>query len=202
MEPDSRRDEPHSDETPTRGGVKTMGDYDPRGSTDEYGRPVDRPDGAAGEAAQEPAPEPAQAPAGGSARDAGGEQTVEGADGHPLPNSDDRTWGLFCHLGALIVSFFSGMGFVVPLVIWLLRKDESDFVDDQGKEALNFQISLVILYLAMGLLTAVTCGFGVFLAIPVVIVAWIYALVVGIIASIRSYDGERYRYPVCWRLIK
>ena len=168
-----------------------MGDYDPRGSTDEYGRPKD-PESEPEPQSSPPPPESTSEP----------EQTVHGTDGHPLPSKDDRTWGMFCHLGALVVSFFSGLGFIVPLIIWLMKKDESDFIDDQGKESLNFQITLALFYLAMGLLCAITCGFGVIIALPLIVVAWIVAVVMGIIASIKSNEGERYRYPFCLRLIK
>jgi uncharacterized protein len=111
---------------------------------------------------------------------------------------DDRQWGLFAHLSALAASAVTGLGFLGPLIIWLVRKDKSSFVDDQGKEALNFQINLLIHALVIGVIAIVTCGFGALLFIP-----WaVYALVMPILAGLQANKGERYRYPLTWRIIK
>jgi uncharacterized Tic20 family protein len=104
---------------------------------------------------------------------------------------------MLAHLSGLIASFI-GFSFVGPLVVWLIKKDESPFVDDQGKEALNFQINLlghVAILVAIGI---ATCGIGFLLFIP-----WaVYALVMPIIAGVKANNGERYRYPATLRLIK
>src|SRR3546814_4703298 len=64
------------------------------------------------------------------------------AAGSERPDADQRTWGMFCHLAALSV-LFTGIGFVLgPLVVWLIKRDDMPFVDDQGKEALNFNITV------------------------------------------------------------
>src|SRR5580698_7378029 len=82
-------------------------------------------------------------------------------------NSDDRMWAMFAHLaGPLTTYLLGGMGWIGPLVIWLIKKDSSRFVDDQGKESLNFQINLLVQALigvvATFVLSLVTCGFGLF----------------------------------------
>ena len=112
------------------------------------------------------------------------------------PNKDERMWGMFCHLIAFsgyIIPFGSVLG---PLVIWLIKKDEMPFVDDQGKESLNFQLSMLIAFIVSLLLTLVLIGF-LFLGVLI-----IYQIVVIIIASIKANDGVKYRYPYTIRFIK
>lgn len=96
------------------------------------------------------------------------------------------------------------MGFVGPLIIWLTKKDESAFVDDQGKEALNFQLTLLIAYFATGALYVViafiTCGIGSFLPIPLIVT--VFQMVFGIMGAMKANEGEYYRYPFNIRLIK
>jgi uncharacterized protein len=111
--------------------------------------------------------------------------------------SDERTWAMFCHLSALVASGLTGMGFLGPLICWMVKKDTSPFVDDQGKESLNFQINMMI-YLAIGVGVAfATCGIGAILLIPI----GIYAFVMPIIAGIKANSGERYRYPLTFRIL-
>ena len=110
-------------------------------------------------------------------------------------NKDAQTWGMFCHLSALC-GFVGIPSFVGPLVVWLIKKDEIPFVDDQGKEALNFQITVLIAMIICIPLAFVIIG--IFLAIAVTIVS----LVLVIMGTIKSSKGERYRYPICLRLIK
>ena len=88
--------------------------------------------------------------------------------------------------------------FVGPLIIWLTQKQISAFVDDQGKEALNFQITIGIIYIIVVLLTCLTLGLGSILA-PVI---GIVNLVFCILACVAANKGERYRYPFAIRLIK
>jgi uncharacterized Tic20 family protein len=103
-----------------------------------------------------------------------------------VPNQDERTWALIAHISPIVVAFIG------PLVIWLIKKDESPFVGDQAKEALNFQLAVLIAVLVC----TATCV-GVVLA-PVVGVA---GLVYSIIAAIESNKGVYYRYPYTIRLI-
>lgn len=103
-----------------------------------------------------------------------------------MPTDDERTWALIAHLSGLVA------GFIGPLVVWLIKKDQSAFLDDQGKEALNFQIALTI----AAAVCAVTCVGAVL--IPVVAVG---ALIYSILAGIEANKGVRYRYPYTIRLI-
>ncbi len=103
--------------------------------------------------------------------------------------SDDRTMALLCHIGGIVT------GFLVPLIIWLIKKDQSKFVDDQGKEALNFQITLVIAHAVAGL--AICFHFGL-----VNLALWVFTIVYGILAAVAAQKGQAYRYPLTLRLIK
>lgn len=106
-------------------------------------------------------------------------------------SQDDKTMAMLCHLLGLLTSF------VGPLIIWLIKKDQSRYVDEQGKEALNFQITMAIGWIVAAVLTPVAC-IGVLLY-PVVGIA---NIVFCIMACIAANKGEPYRYPVCLRLIK
>src|SRR5262245_17507369 len=113
------------------------------------------------------------------------------------PTADDRQWALIAHLSGLIASALGGLSFLGPLIVWLIKKDQSAFVSDQAKEALNFQIAVTIALLVSIVIGALTCvGF---LLLPVV---GIGSLVFAIIAAIESNKGVAYRYPYTIRLIK
>lgn len=102
---------------------------------------------------------------------------------------DARTMGMLAHL----LGIFSFLG---PLIIWLLKKDEHPFVDDQGKEALNFQISLIIYYFIAGILCLILIG--ILLVFALLIVHYVFA----ILAAVKANQGEYYRYPLTIRFIK
>ena len=124
------------------------------------------------------------------------------------PSADQRQWAMFAHLSALLGAILTGAFghgwgcFIGPLIIWLVKKDTMPFVDDQGKEALNFNITVAIASLILLLLSIVTLGVGLIIAIPLWIILGIAWLVFTIIASIKANEGVRYRYPFTLRLIK
>ena len=93
-------------------------------------------------------------------------------------------------------------GFLVPLIIWLLQKEKHSFVDDQGKEALNFQLTVLIAYVATTAIGVVlSCvTFGLSSLLPLVV--WVAQLVLGIIACTKANAGEAYRYPINIRFIQ
>ncbi|HTH68407.1 DUF4870 domain-containing protein [Rhodanobacter sp. T12-5] len=127
---------------------------------------------------------------------------------HGAPPADQRQWAMFAHLSALLGAiltgaFGGGWGcFIGPLIIWLVKKDTMPFVDDQGKEALNFNITVAIAFVILLLLTVMTLGIGLVIAIPLWIIIGIAWLVFTIIAAIKANEGVRYRYPFTLRLIK
>ncbi len=116
--------------------------------------------------------------------------------GNTETNKDARLWGMLCHLSALS-GFVTGLGFIVgPLIVWLIKKDEFPFVNENGKESVNFQISMLIYAIVAGLLCFACIGFVLLPAVAIV------DLVFLIIASMKANNGEHYRYPLTIRFIK
>ena len=113
-----------------------------------------------------------------------------------LPTQDERTWGMLAHLAAFAF-FICPLGNVIgPLVVWLIKRDQSAFVADQGKEALNFNISVLIAALACGVLVLILIG------ILLGVALFIFWLAMTIVAAIKASEGVRYRYPFTLRLLK
>lgn len=113
------------------------------------------------------------------------------------PTENERTWGMLAHLAALAGVVVPLFGCVVgPLVVWLVRRDQSAFVDAQAKEALNFNITVFFGWLACLLLMLVFIGFILW---ALLFVAW---LVMTLIAAIKASEGVWYRYPFSLRLVK
>lgn len=109
---------------------------------------------------------------------------------------EERNWGMLSHLLALVGYFVIPLGNIAaPLIVYLMKKDESPFVADQSRESLNFQISLLIYALISGVLVVVLIGF---LLLGVI---WVAGIVLTIIASVKAANGEAYRYPLTLRLI-
>ena len=109
----------------------------------------------------------------------------------PPPDKDSITMGMLCHLLA-IFTFWLG-----PLIIWLIKREQSAFIDDQGKEALNFQIVCFIAGLICIPLIPLAC-IGLILMLAVHVTRLIFT----IIATIQANKGVAYRYPVTFRIIK
>jgi uncharacterized Tic20 family protein len=110
---------------------------------------------------------------------------------------DDKLFGMLCHLTALAGFILPIAGVVLgPLVIWMIKKNEMPFADDQGKEALNFNITMLIAGFVSFLLVAVAIGA---ILLPVVVIYW---LIYTIIASMKANEGVYYRYPIAIRFIK
>jgi uncharacterized protein len=113
-----------------------------------------------------------------------------------VPTADERTWGLLAHVSGLIAFLLGGLTFLGPLIVWVIKKDQSPFVADQAKEALNFQIAVFIALLISGVSMLICIGF---ILAPVVAIG---ALVYSIIAAMEANKGVYYRYPYTIRLIK
>jgi hypothetical protein len=112
-------------------------------------------------------------------------------------NKDARMWAMFCHLAGLAGLILPAIGSVVgPLIIWQIKKEEHPFVDEQGKEAVNFQISMLIYGIVAGLLILACVGT---VLLPAVV---IFDLVFLLIAAVKANNGEHYRYPLTIRFIK
>jgi uncharacterized Tic20 family protein len=106
-------------------------------------------------------------------------------------SQEDRTLAMITHISGIL------LGFLVPLIIWLVNKDkpEKAFINDQSKEALNFQITLFIAHVAAGILWFILIG------MLLTFIIWIASVVLMIMAGLKANNGEAYRYPLALRLI-
>lgn len=111
--------------------------------------------------------------------------------------SEARNWAMGCHLIALVGLLGNGLGFLVgPLIVWLVKREDHPFIDEQGKESVNFQITM------MGAL--IVCIPLIFVAVGIVLVPLIgvFDVVMTIIGGIKASNGEHWRYPLTIRFIK
>lgn len=112
------------------------------------------------------------------------------------PDKDARNWAMICHLSGLsgfVIPFGNVLG---PLIVWAIKKDDHSFIDDQGKEALNFQLTMTLCLIVSAIMIIVLVG------ILLVSILCIYILFMIIIASIKANDGIYYRYPLTIRFFK
>lgn len=109
--------------------------------------------------------------------------------------NEENMWAMFCHLAAFAGLFIPFGNILGPLVVWLLKREEYALVEDQGKESLNFQISITIYGIIAGVLVLVIIGFFLLLALG------LFALIMTIMAALKANSGEPYRYPMTIRLI-
>lgn len=115
-------------------------------------------------------------------------------DFHSGLTKEERLWAVLCHLSTFITVFFLANVFV-PLIIWLLKRDQSAFIGDQAKEVLNFQLS-ILLYLGISLVLVL-----VFIGIPLLFLVGFFHVVMSIVGAIKAYDGVAYRYPLTIRFL-
>ena len=115
----------------------------------------------------------------------------------PTNSGDDNTLALLVHLSGIL---FAGayLGWLAPLIVWLVNKDNPNkaFLNDQSKEALNFQLTLLGVYIIGTILSLILIGVLINLA------AWVACIVLSIMAGLAAQKGEYYRYPFAVRLIK
>lgn len=108
----------------------------------------------------------------------------------PAPTQDDKTLGIVMHLLCIV-----GFPVIGPLIIWLMKKDQSPYLDAQGRELLNFQISYFIYALISMVLVAVLIGIVMLIAVGVA------SLVFTIIGIVKASEGQVYRFPLCIRML-
>ncbi|MCR3884563.1 DUF4870 domain-containing protein [Methanotrichaceae archaeon M04Ac] len=141
-------------------------------------------------------------------------------------NRDARTWAVLCHLSALVMLLGVPLGNVLgPLVVWLVKRNDHQFIDDQGREALNFQLSITLYWVLAGVLIFFSAGSIAFfwpafrygmmefwnpIAMPIAMIFGLFLIfgllildvVLAIAAAVRASDGVPYRYPLTIRAIK
>ena len=148
----------------------------------EAARPDQQPSG----------PHPGQAPPGYGQQPLQGEPPPPVSGYFPRPPmrpEEEKLWAIGAHLGPIVVGVFA------PLIVWLVCRDRSGFLDRTGKEALNMQISYLLYFFAAGLSIFVLIGL---LLLPLVGLAW---LVLMIIATVKVANFEDFRYPAIIRFI-
>ncbi len=106
-----------------------------------------------------------------------------------VPSNDEKNIVTITHLGGILFSF------IPSLVVWLLKKDDSEYIAAQAKEALNFQVTLLLAQFVAYILIFILVGF---LLLGLI---WLFNIVFCIIAAVKSSKGESYRYPLTLRLI-
>ncbi len=105
------------------------------------------------------------------------------------PSNDEKNIATITHLAGVLFS-------IIPaLIVWILKKDDSAYIATQAKEALNFQITVLVAQIIAGILVWILIGF---LLLPII---WLANIVLSIIAAMSTSKGEHYRYPICLRLI-
>jgi uncharacterized Tic20 family protein len=131
------------------------------------------------------------------------ENTAPSPTSSPNP-SDERTWSMWCHMSALAGIPFPAFGCILgPLIVWQMKRNESPLVEEHGKEAFNFQLSMLLYLLAGAIIAFVGMFFCIgWLLIPVLAAVHYGAIIFGIIAGIKANEGAMYRYPLNLRLIK
>lgn len=104
-------------------------------------------------------------------------------------SADEKNIVVLTHLGGTIFSF------IPALIVWLLKKDDSPYIADQAREALNFQITVLIAQVISSILIVILIGF------VLMGIIWLANIILCIIAAIAASKGEYYRYPFALRLI-
>lgn len=108
----------------------------------------------------------------------------------PAPSGNDKIWSILCHVSNII-----GVGLILPLVVYLAMKGESEYVRSNAREALNFHISLLIYFICCIPLVWLVIG------IPLMVILGLGSLILGIVAAVKASDGGSYRYPLTLRLV-
>lgn len=130
----------------------------------------------------------------------------------PTADSNQRTYALFNHLAGLISVFSGGLpfgGLIATAIVWRIKAKESPFLDDHGREAVNFQISQFVFIVggivAAALFSAITLGVGAIIVAPLAALGAVALMVLNIVGCVRgaiaANKGEYYRYPMCFRFI-
>jgi len=115
----------------------------------------------------------------------------------PAPSAEARKWAMLCHYAAFAWFLAPMVGNVVgPLVVWQLKRESDPYVDEQGREALNFQLTLSLALMICGVLAWLLIGF------PLMLLVSVIGLVLTVIAGIKANEGRPWRYPFCLRFLK
>jgi uncharacterized Tic20 family protein len=107
----------------------------------------------------------------------------------PVPASgDDKIWAIFCHLSLLL-----GVGILLPLIVWLVKCDDSPLVAAHARAALNFHLSLIIYSFAAVISSFLLCFF---VGVPVLLVMGLGSIILAIVAAVEASKGGFFHYPI------
>lgn len=144
---------------------------------------------------------PPQQPYGAPQYGAPGQPQYGAPAGAPLSPQDEKQWAMFGHLGG--IAWVLSLGWLGPLIVFLMYKDRSAFVKQESKEALNFQIFMTILFVGLLVVGTITSFILIgFLFLFLAFVPPLLGLIFGIVGGVRVNNGGSYRYPFNWRIIK
>jgi uncharacterized protein len=107
-----------------------------------------------------------------------------------IPTQDEKNLGIIMHVLSLC-----GFSLIGPLIVWLVKKDESAFIDAQGRELLNFQLSFVIYAIVSGILCLILIGF---VLLAVLAVLWFIFTIIGLV---KATEGKVYKFPLTFRML-
>ena len=102
----------------------------------------------------------------------------------------ERNWAMFCHLSAFAGFFFPFGGIIGPLICWLSRKDDSTWVNENGKASMNFQLSILLYLVLAAPLCIIIIGF------PIIALIVTLKIICIVIASVKASKGEEFKYPL------
>ena len=120
----------------------------------------------------------------------------ENGEATTLSAKEARQWAVLCHLSALVGLLGNGIGFLIgPLVVWLIKREDDPLIEEQGKEAVNFALTMFLALFVSALLAIVLIG------IPLLIAFGLMLVINPIIAAVKTSNGERYRYPISIRFL-
>jgi uncharacterized Tic20 family protein len=120
-----------------------------------------------------------------------------GAGAEQPISRDARKWAMICHIIALVGLLGNLIGFFVgPLLVWLIKKEDDPFIDEQGKEAVNFQLTMLLAMLVGALIS-----FLLIVCVPLVLIILAMMIIFPIIGAIKANDGEHFRYPLSFRVL-
>lgn len=123
------------------------------------------------------------------------QRSAETTHTSPQPSKEENTWAMILHLSVFSFYCFPIPGLVAPLTIWLIKRNESAYLDAHGKILLNWMLSMVIYFVACIILCLILIGF-------VLLLAWFVIIIVfPIIAAIKASNGETWPYPMSFRFI-
>ncbi len=146
-------------------------------------------------AKKEETPETSEGPGGKAPGDTS--EDVEQGQVSAEVNKEACMWAMFCHLAGLCAFVIPFVGNIVgPLILWQIKKDEYPFIDEQGKEAVNFQISMLLYCIVAGVLCFACIGF------VLLVIVGVADTLFAIIASIKAGNGQHYRYPLTIRFVR